>query len=103
MRTLLIISASMIFAAASQAEQPIKPITDLSEFAQPGRSQIQWSNQRPEQQQALQQFYQSMGQTPGGNKAAPSFQRQQHIQQLRGMTPQQRQQLFLNYIQQNRR
>lgn len=102
MRTLLIISASMIFAAASQAEQRIKPITDLSEFAQPGRSQIQWSNQRPEQQKALHQFYQSMGQTNGG-KAQPSFQRQQHIQQLRGMTPQQRQQLFLNYIQQNRR
>jgi len=103
MRTSLLVVIGMLFATASQAEQRIKAITDLSEFAQPGRSQIQWSNQRPEQQRALNQFYKSIDQPAGAAKPQTSFQRQQHIQQLRGMTPQQRQQLFLNYIQQNRR
>lgn len=101
MRSLFIVIFSLLFVSSAFAEQAIRPITDLSEFAQPGRSQIQWSNQRPEQQKALNQFYRSMDQTPAAPKAQ-SIQRQQHVKQLRGMTPQQRQQLFLNYIQQRR-
>lgn len=76
------------------------PITDLSEFSgAKNATRIEWSNQRPEQQRALNQFYRSIN--PNLNNQ-PSVERQQHVKQLRSMTPQQRQQMFLNYIQQNR-
>jgi hypothetical protein len=80
------------------------PVTDLSEFTgafsgAKGTNSVEWNNQRPEQQRALNQFYQSIN--PSQN-TQPSLERQQHVKQLRSMTPQQRQQMFLNYIQQNR-
>jgi hypothetical protein len=82
------------------AESTLKPITDLSEFSvDSGSDIIGWNNQRPDQKKALSQFYRSMNQS---TSPAPAIERQQHAQELRRMNPQQRQQLFLNYIQKNR-
>lgn len=87
-------------SASALADNALRPITDLSEFSQPqSEKTIQWSNQRPEQQRALNQFYQSINPTQAPTNAA---ERQNHVQELRNMSPQQRQQMFLNYIQQNR-
>ncbi len=78
----------------------LQPITDLSEFSRnKSANQIQWNNQRPEQQRALNQFYQSMGQATSNPQTS---QRERQVQQMRNMNAQQRQQLFLNYIKQNR-
>lgn len=86
--------------APTMAEKDLHPITDLSEFSGArSASKIEWNNQRPEQQRALNQFYRSINPTKNHQ---PSVERQQHVQELRSMSPQQRQQLFLNYIQQNR-
>jgi hypothetical protein len=82
------------------ADNVLKPITDLSEFSgAKSANKIVWNNQRPEQQRALNQFYRSMNQK---SSTQPTIERQQHVRELRSMNPKQRQQLFLNYIQQNR-
>lgn len=99
---MIIALCAMSPAIAEQAihRSVITPVTDLSEFSGTNNAnRIEWNNQRPEQQRALNQFYQSMN--PAQN-AQPSIERQQQVKQLRSMTPQQRQQMFLNYIQQNR-
>lgn len=91
---------SIAASASASADNALRPITDLSEFSQPHNEKtIEWSNQRPEQQRALNQFYQSINPAQAPKNAA---ERQHHVQELRNMTPQQRQQMFLNYIQQNR-
>lgn len=91
---------SLCTVLSAQADNVLRPITDLSEFSgAKSASKIEWNNQRPEQQRALNQFYQSIN--PSQNHQ-PSAERQQHVQELRRMSPQQRQQMFLNYIQQNR-
>lgn len=100
MRNLIRVLAGFSVISLSSADIVLKPITDLSEFsAANSASKITWNNQRPEQQRALTQFYRTM--TPPAS-SGPSIERQQHAQELRSMSPQQRQQLFLNYIQQNR-
>ncbi len=84
----------------TQADNVLRPITDLSEFSgAKSANKIVWNNQRPEQQRALNQFYRSIAPE---SKHQPSAERQQHVQELRSMSPQQRQQMFLNYIQQSR-
>jgi hypothetical protein len=89
--------SSFVYADTNKA---LQPITDLSEFSREASvNQLEWDNQRPEQQRALNQFYQSVSQS--GQKQ-PSVQREEQVQQLRSMNPQQRQQMFLNYIKQNR-
>jgi hypothetical protein len=89
--------SNFVFADANQA---LQPITDLSEFSREASvNQLEWDNQRPEQQRALNQFYQSVRQA---DQSQPTAQREQQVQQMRSMNPQQRQQMFLNYIQQNR-
>lgn len=90
---------SSAFADNTLYGNTLTPVTDLSEFSGIRGNGIEWNNQRPEQQRALNQFYQSI--SPSQN-AQPSIERQQQVKQLRSMTPQQRQQMFLNYIQQNR-
>lgn len=92
--------AGFCVISVSSADIVLKPVTDLSEFSGANNAnKITWNNQRPEQQRALTQFYRTM--TPA-TSPRPSIERQQHAQELRSMSPQQRQQLFLNYIQQNR-
>jgi hypothetical protein len=98
MRILLSLIIGFCFIPLSFADNVLIPITDLSEFAgDRGTSKIIWNNERPEQQRALKEFYRTMDSSVSPR---PSIERQQHAQELRGMSPQQRQQLFLNYIQQ---
>ena len=85
----LLITAMIMMAAEQLHAQPLG-----------GAVQHQWRNQSPDQQRALNQFYQSITPT---TPAPGASQRQEHAQQLRNMSPQQRQQFFLNYIQQKRR
>jgi len=87
---------SFVFADTNKV---LQPMTDLSEFSRDASvNQLEWDNRRPEQRRALNQFYQSVNQS----KHRPaSIQREQQVQQVRSMNPQQRQQMFLNYIQQN--
>ena len=83
------------FSAVSQ--RPVVPVLA------PPKVRIEWNNRGLRQQQALNQFYRSIdrnGHHHTPRLSQPSLQRQQQVQQLRQMTPQQRQQLFLNYIQQ---
>ena len=87
-------------AFPAMADNVLIPITDLSEFSgAKSANKIKWNNQRPEQQRALNQFYSSMNQP---ESSRPSIERKHHAQELRSMSSKQRQQLFLNYIQQNR-
>lgn len=100
MRIFIGIVLGLSVIAPAMAENVLHPVTDLSEFSgAKSASKIEWSNQRPEQQRALNQFYRSINPTKNHQ---PSAERQQHVQELRSMSPQQRQQMFLNYIQQNR-
>ncbi|MFT4763594.1 MAG: hypothetical protein ACI9OH_000683 [Oleispira sp.] len=100
MRILIGLMIGFFLMSPSMADNVLKPVTDLSEFSGANSAnKITWNNQRPEQQRALTQFYRSM--TPSAS-TRPSLERQQHAQELRSMNPKQRQQLFLNYIQQNR-
>lgn len=95
-----IVSIFLSSYAVADTNKALQPVTDLSEFSRSKSvNQIQWNNQRPEQQKALNQFYQSIGQTNSNPQAS---QRAQQVQQMRNMNAQQRQQLFLNYIKQNR-
>lgn len=61
---------------------------------------IEWDNSRPEQRQALDHFYQSLQQQQLQDSLGQRELRQQHIEQLRDMTPEQRQQQILNFVQQ---
>lgn len=102
MRFLIGAMMSLLLSSFTMAETTtaLQPVTDLSEFSRDSNvNKIQWNNQRPEQQRALNQFYQSVNQTANPQTSA---QREQQAQQVRSMNPQQRQQMFLNYIQQNR-
>lgn len=95
-----IIGLSISNTVFAETNKTLQPITDLSEFSREASSnQLEWDNQRPEQQRALNQFYQSVRQS---TNSQPTAQREQRVQQMRSMNPQQRQQMFLNYIQQNR-
>ena len=100
MRIFIGIILGLSAIAPAMADNVLTPVTDLSEFSgAKSASKIEWNNQRPEQQRALNQFYQSVSQA---GTSQPSAQREQQVQQMRSMNPQQRQQMFLNYIQQNR-
>lgn len=100
MRIFIGLIVNFFLASSSLADNVLIPVTDLSEFSSASSAnKITWNNQRPEQQRALTQFYRTM--TPS-DSSRPSIERQQHAQELRSMSPQQRQQLFLNYIQQKR-
>lgn len=100
MRILIGFLVGLCFIMPAVADNVLRPITDLSEFSRAkSANKIEWNNQRPEQKRALNQFYRSMNQPISSR---PSVERQQHAQEVRSMSPKQRQQLFLNYIQQNR-
>lgn len=59
---------------------------------------IEWANSLPEQRQALDNFYQSLPQIPQGNQSQQLNERLQHLEQLRGMSTEQRQELFRNFV-----
>lgn len=62
--------------------------------------QLEWNNNRPEQRQALDNFYRSLQNMQMQEQALQRMERQQRIEQLRGMSPEQRQQQFLDFVQQ---
>ena len=104
MRFLIGAVISFVFSTYTLADSTkiLQPVTDLSEFSRSSQiNNIEWNNHRPEQRRALNQFYQSINQA-GQPQTQPSAQREQRVQQMRRMNPQQRQQMFLNYIQNNR-
>ena len=104
MRLLIVSVIIFVFSSYTLADSTkiLQPVTDLSEFSRSSQiNNIEWNNHRPEQRRALNQFYQSINQT-GQPQTQPSAQREQRVQQMRRMNPQQRQQMFLNYIQNNR-
>lgn len=57
----------------------------------------EWNNALPEQRQALDDFYQSL-QTPQGKQSPQLNERLEHLEQLRGMSTEQRQELFRNFV-----
>lgn len=71
-------------------------------FAADPALSIEWNNVRPEQRQALDNFYNSIQQQQRLQPEALSQRevRIQHIEQLRDMSPEQRQQQFLDFVQQ---
>lgn len=58
----------------------------------------EWNNALPEQRQALDNFYQSLQQTPQSAQSPQLSERLQHLEQLRGMSTEQRQELFRNFV-----
>lgn len=59
---------------------------------------IEWNNVKPEQRQALDNYYQSLQQS---NTANIQPDRMQNLEQLRNMSSEQRQQMFRNFVEQN--
>ncbi|MCA6061211.1 DUF3106 domain-containing protein [Thalassolituus sp. ST750PaO-4] len=78
---------------------PAEPASVQPSVQHPGL-QLEWNNSRPEQRQALDNFYRSIQNMQVQEQAIQRMERQQRIEQLRGMSPEQRQQQFLNFVQQ---
>lgn len=89
--TALLVSLVSLLALGTQAA-PDVPHTH--------RLGIEWDNARPEQRQALDHFYQSIQQQPLQNNLDQRLLRQERVEQLRGMTPEQRQQMMLDFTRQ---
>lgn len=60
---------------------------------------VEWSNSQPEQRQALDNFYQALQQMPPGAGNPDIDERQRHLEQLRDMSTEQRQEMFRNFVQ----
>ncbi|MCA6063051.1 hypothetical protein [Thalassolituus marinus] len=60
---------------------------------------LEWDNARPEQRQALDQFYQSLERPRPPGHDAQRMEREQHFERLREMSPEQRQQQFRDFVQ----
>lgn len=83
----------------AQAEPNVPaPSFDASHMIQ--QQQLEWSNHQPAQKQALDNFYRSLEQTQVQELSSQRLIREQQLQQLRGMSPQQRQQMFMDFVQQ---
>lgn len=89
----------LVIASTSWAAPAVQPSVAQPNVAQPN---VTWNNQQPKQQRALDAFYRSVqhGQV-NNNRLEQNNQRQIQVQQIRRMTPNQRQQQFLNYINQH--
>lgn len=61
---------------------------------------LEWSNSRPEQRQALDNFYRSLEQQRLQDSLSQRELRMQRFEQLQRMTPEQRQQQMLDHMQQ---
>lgn len=59
--------------------------------------QLEWNNSRPEQREALDHFYRSLERAPDRQQSARQLEREEHLQRLRSMSPEQRQQHFTNF------
>lgn len=85
----LLLSIALAFASLSNADN-----------ANTHSLSIEWDNARPEQRQALDNFYRSLEQQQMQNSIDQRVTRQEHLEQLRGMTPEQRQQQMIDFTQQ---
>jgi len=59
---------------------------------------IEWNNALPEQRQALDNFYQSLQQLPQNLPDNGVDERMRHLEQLRDMSSEQRQEMFRNFV-----
>lgn len=83
---------------------PLLTLVTLVASAEPmlvqNRHSIEWDNNSPEQRQALDNFYRSLEQQQLHNLVDQRVMRQQRLEQLRDMTPEQRQQQMIDFAQQ---
>lgn len=84
-----------VFAVSAMAEPDARP--PVVEPVHPSW-QLEWNNARPEQRQALDQFYQSLQRLEGGEQMTRRMEREQNLERLREMTPEQRQQQFMDFV-----
>lgn len=89
----------LLLAGAAVAD-PVPRVIETIPAQPPAAMQLEWNNNRPEQREALDHFYRSLQAQQQQDLMLQRLQRQQTIDQLRGMSPEQRQQQFLNFIQQ---
>ncbi|WP_430461262.1 hypothetical protein ACQUQU_00330 [Thalassolituus sp. LLYu03] len=87
-----------LFAASAFAEPDVRP--DIMDPVHPSW-QLEWDNARPEQRQALDQFYQALQNLQGGEQVVRKLEREEHLERLRDMTPEQRRQQFMDFVHQN--
>lgn len=92
MRAKLLIAIISLFCSLLVAAEP--PRVD------PSISALEWNNSRPEQRQALDNFYRSLQQQQLQDSLNQRQIRLEHLEQLRGMTPEQRQQRIIDFVQQ---
>lgn len=59
---------------------------------------MEWNNASPEQRKALDDFYQSLQKSPQSSKNPQLNERLQHLEQLRDMSTEQRQEMFRNFV-----
>lgn len=84
-------------AGSAVAEPDVRP--SAAETPAHPSWQLEWDNSTPQQRQALDQFYQSLQQLQGGEQMIRRNEREEHLERLRGMTPEQRQQQFIDFVQ----
>jgi len=85
---LLLLSSLSMLALANPPHSGARP-----------QMNIEWNNTLPEQRRALDSFYQSL--PPTGAGFSQPDERIQQLQQLRGMSSEQRQQMFRNFVQES--
>lgn len=96
-----IFSLVLLLLAGVAVADPMPRVIETIPAQPPAPVQLEWNNNRPEQREALDHFYRSLqAQQQQQDMMLQRLQRQQHVDQLRGMSPEQRQQQFLNFIQQ---
>ena len=90
----------VLLLAGVAVADPVPRVIETIPAQPPAAVQLEWNNNRPEQREALDHFYRSIQAQQQQDLMLQRLQRQQTIDQLRGMSPEQRQQQFLNFIQQ---
>lgn len=84
---------SLLIGFTTQADTAVRP--------DPALQALEWNNNRPEQRQALDNFYRSLQQQQMQDSLGQRELRLQRLEQLRDMTPEQRQQNFLDFVKKN--
>lgn len=86
---------------AAQAEDDARPAeSDVQSAKSHPSLMLEWDNARPEQKQALEQFYRSLERPLPPESGRQRMEREQHFERLREMTPEQRQEQFRDFVQQ---
>ena len=85
-----------VAAGSAVADPDVRPFA--TEMPEHPSWQLEWDNSTPQQRQALDQFYQSLQQLQGGEQMVRRMEREEHLEKLRDMTPEQRQQQFRDFV-----